>query len=237
MFNTIKVNYTHTNSAYKANKMLAKIAAYDEFAWDLEVASKYSDTELELYKEVIGNTDYLKSDRIIAQSRLNATALDHPSHCYVTHCSIAVSESEGYVFILDNQAIHSLVFNFLVTTKQLQILHNSSFDFKHLYYHTGKFPINYEDTALLVKCLTNHVDTWKAGTKLKDLAGHWYGDWGLSSDNFTLDQMYEESMLKYSATDSCATLKLWSYCNDKCDEIDKEIIIEFNKNDPPPDWM
>lgn len=178
-------------------------------------------------------------DRIKAKGILNATALDHCSHTTVTHCSIAISESEAYVFILDNDRIRDLVFNFLVTTEQVQILHNASFDFRHLYYYTKKFPKNYEDTALLTKTLVNHVETWRAGTKLKDLAGHWYGDWALSSDSFVLEQMYEPTMLKYSATDSCATYKLHQFVNEQCDRIDAELLREYRVSSLliEPKWM
>ena len=30
-----------------------------------------------------------------------------------------------------------------------------------------------------------------------------------NADNFTLDEMYDENMIKYSATDACATYKLY----------------------------
>lgn len=53
----------------------------------------------------------------------------------------------------------------------------------------------------------------KANTGLKDLAGRWYGAWAISSDNFTLDQMYEEHVLEYAAIDACSCLKLWQELN------------------------
>ena len=36
-----------------------------------------------------------------------------------------------------------------------------------------------------------------------------YGAWAIAKDNFTLDEMYDENMIKYSATDACATYKLY----------------------------
>lgn len=102
---------------------------------------------------------------------------------------------------------------FRVSTTQQQIWHNASFDFRHLYYHTGKMPLNYEDTQLLAKTILNHVEVHKAQTGLKQLAGHKYGAWGLSEDNFTLEHMYDERMLLYAATDSCATYWLWESIN------------------------
>lgn len=226
MFDTIKVQYESTNRPLQANRFLSIISQYPIIAWDLEVATKYSDEELEHYKEVLADESSLKADKIFAQAATNATALNHPAHCKVTHCSIAISESEGYVFILDNPQITNLVFRYLVTSPQTQILHNASYDFKHLYYRTGKFPDSYQDTQILAKTLLNHTDPMQAKTGLKQLAGQWYGDWAISVDDFCLSQMYEPHVLKYAAIDSCATFKLWHFINEQCDEIDQEILEE-----------
>lgn len=98
-----------------------------------------------------------------------------------------------------------------------------SYDFRHLYYHTGKFPINYEDSQILAKTLINHVDTFKARTGLKELQGHKYSAWGISSDNFTLAQMNEPHVLHYAAIDAAATYDLWQYLQSQCDDIDATI--------------
>ena len=93
------------------------------------------------------------------------------------------------------------------------LLNTPSYDFKQIYYYTHKFPKNYEDTQIFAKTIINHVETYKAKTGLKELAGHWYGDWAISADNFTTSQMYEEHVLRYAATDACATFRLWQSIN------------------------
>lgn len=143
------------------------------------------------------------------KAKLAATALDHPEHCVVTHCSMAVSENHGYVFIINSKQMLTRLFTFLVTTKAKQVLHNATFDFKYVYYYTQRFPQNYEDTAVLAKCILNHVNTNLATVGLKELAGKWYGSWAVSPDSFDLSQQYDEKLLLYSATDACATWKLW----------------------------
>ncbi|MGD8306179.1 MAG: hypothetical protein PVF17_05965, partial [Ignavibacteria bacterium] len=137
----------------------------------------------------------------------------HPSHTVLTHCSIAISDNEAYVFILDNKKITNRVLNFLINTPIRQVWHNASYDFRQIQYRTGKFPILYEDTQIYAKTILNHVETWKANTGLKELAGHKYGAWGISVDNFTKEQMYEEHVLKYAATDACATYWLYNSIN------------------------
>jgi DNA polymerase I-like protein with 3'-5' exonuclease and polymerase domains len=224
MFDTTQVYYESTNDPNEASTFIRNLEQFPDIAWDFEVAVKYTPDELAHFKAVMEDLSSTKLDYITARAKINATALDHPSHCTLTHCSIAVNESEAYVFILDNPDITSEVLTYLTTTEQMQILHNASFDFKHLYYYTGKFPANYEDTQILAKTLLNHTNPLQARTGLKELAGQWYGEWGISADNFTVSQMYDPKVLKYAATDACATFKLWEYTNQQCDLIDKELI-------------
>lgn len=231
MFDSIQVSYKSTNRAYEANKFLNEIRKYEILGCDLEAASIYTPEQLEECEEVLKDDSWSKADKIRAQSILNSSALSHPSHVVLTHGIIAVSESESYVFILDNDQITRLFMNFLVETEQIQVWHRASFDFKHVFYHTGKFPKNYEDTQILAKTLLNHVVVFKAKTGLKSLAGQWYGDWGISEDNFDISMMYDPKMLKYAGTDGCATLKLWHFINEQCDQIDEAIKEEIYGTD------
>lgn len=209
---TINVTYKSTRNAFKASQFIDEIKSHPIFAVDFEVATKYTAAERQSMQDELDSSPS-KMRRIQLESALAATALDHPSHCTLTHCTISTNDHESYVFILDNRSITNLVLNFLVTTPIKQVLHNASFDFKHIYYHTSKFPLDYEDTQILAKTLVNHVDTYKANTGLKDLAGKWYGSWAIDSGLFDLSQMYEPKVLHYAAIDSAATFKLWTELN------------------------
>jgi hypothetical protein len=223
MLNSTQVEYYHTTDPSFAASVIEEIKQYPTIAADFEVAIKYTPQELEHYKQVLADLASTKHAIIDAKSRLKATALDHPSHCTLTHCSVAISDHQAFVFVLDNPTITSLVLDFLTSTEQTQIWHNLSFDARHIVYHTGKFPKNYEDTQILAKTLLNHTNPLQAKTGLKELAGMWYGDWGISSDNFTREQMYQEHVIRYAAIDACATFKLWTHIQEQCDSIDKEI--------------
>jgi hypothetical protein len=227
MEQAIKVSYKSTNSAYKANQFLQEIAQHDLFAADFEAAVRYTKSELESFRKALEDDSLSKRQRAYYESRLSATALGHPFHVTLTHCSIAINDHEGYVFILDNPKITARILQFLITTPIKQLWHNASFDFKHIFYRTGKMPLNYEDTQIYAKTILNHVEVHKAGTGLKQLAGKWYGAWGISEDLFTLDQMYDEKMLLYAATDACATFKLYNSINDYVTSQESE-----NENDP-----
>ena len=82
-------------------------------------------------------------------------------------------------------------------------------------------PLNYEDTALRAKCILNHVETHQAKVGLKQLAGARYGAWAISPDHFTVDQMYDEKILLYAATDAAATYWLYQSINRYIDQESK----------------
>lgn len=212
MDHIIKVSYKSTKSAYTANQHLAEISQYPIIACDFEVATKYTPAERAAMQAEL-DAGPTKRRRIQLESTLAATALDHPSHCTIAHCSIAISNNESYVFILDNKRITDRILTFLTTTTQKQVWHNASYDFRHIYHHTGKFPLDYEDTAIFAKTILNHTDTQQALVGLKQLAGARYGAWGISVDNFDLAHMYDEHVLHYAAIDSCATYYVWESLN------------------------
>lgn len=229
MLNTIQVSYQSTRNAYTANQYLSTISQFDTIAWDFEVAVRYTPEQiLEWKAHLESNPELPKLERMQLLAQINASALGHPYHCTITHCSIATSESEAFVFVLDNKQITNRVLNYLINSNQLQVLHNASYDFRHLMYHTNRIPSRFEDTQVFAKTLINHVEVHQANTKLKHLASRWYGgDWSLSADDFTLSRMYDEDMIRYAATDACATYKLWTYLNEQVNQLD---------NQPPIDW-
>lgn len=209
---SIEVTYKHTNDAVVAQKWINDLP--DLIAADLETAIRYSEEEVKQAKEDAANEKLPKADRIAATAIANATPLNHPYHCTITHCSIATSEKDALVFVIDNQEIADVVFDYLITTDAVQVWHNYSYDGRFIKYYGGGYPKNLQDTQILAKTLLNNVEVFKARTGLKDLAGGWYGDWGIDSDHFTLDQQHNEKVIKYAAIDACATYKLWGYLNE-----------------------
>lgn len=207
----IDVTYKATSEASEAAVWLRELP--DLFAADFEAAVKYSAEHIEEAKKLMVDTSLPRIEMVKHQAIANSSALGHPSHVTITHCSIAASESEGLVFIIDNQAIADVVLDFLTSTKKTQIWHNYCYDGRLLRYYQRKDAINVEDTQILAKTLVNHVEVFKAKTSLKELAGAWYGDWAISVDNFTVAQQHEPHVLKYAAIDACATFKLWGYLN------------------------
>ena len=205
----MKVNYKYTSNAYQASLWLNELP--DTIACDFEVAPIYTENEVDMAKFRLANFSTLSWKKRIEQEKIvMANGLSHVSQTMPTHLSIAYSDNESIVIILNNEHIRQYVCNWLVTTDKKQIWHNCSYDFTHIKKYTGKIPKNFEDTMLWVKCLTNHVETYKARTGLKELEGKIYGAWGLASDNFQLCNMYNEKFLSYAATDSCACYHLYN---------------------------
>ena len=206
---SIQVNYQSTTDANTAKQWLKTLP--DLIAVDFETAVRYTENEIEEAKRRMIDKSLPKKERIKNQAIAKATALGHPYHCTITHCNIAWSEKDAYVFIIDAKEIADVILNFLITTPIKQIWHNYGYDGRFMRYYADADPLDIEDTQILAKTLLNHVETFKAKTGLKDLMGAWYGDWGISSDNFTVAQQHDPKVIKYSAIDAAATFKLWQY--------------------------
>jgi hypothetical protein len=218
---SIVVTYESTNDASTAKQWLNALP--DLIAVDFETAIRYTAEEIQKAKEQMVNLALPKRERITYQAIAKATALGHPYHCTITHCNVAWTEDQAYVFIIDNAEIAKVVLDFLTTTIRKQIWHNYCYDGRFMQYYADADPINIEDTQILAKTLLNHVETFKAKTGLKDLMGTWYGDWGISADNFTIEQQHDPEVIKYSAIDAAATFKLWQYLQDFIKENAEEV--------------
>lgn len=203
----IVVNYEWTTSYSLAAEWLEALP--DLFAADFEVASKYTKREKEVFKYRLDHRKLSDEEYRLNLQALMSDGLSYPELTVVTHLSVGWSDRDSKVIVCNNDAIRELVFNFLVTTNKTQIWHNASFDFKHIFFNTNKIPKNYIDTQLLAKCILNDADSLRDRTGLKELMAYAYGDWGISKENFTLEEMYDESMIRYAATDSPATYKLY----------------------------
>ena len=207
MDSPIVVNYEYTNNLYKAKQWLNNLP--DLFAADFEVASKFTKKQKEVLKLRLENCYNNEKQRILLQ-QITSDGLSHPSLTVITHLSVGWTDRDSYVIVCDTEQIRELILNFLITTNKLQLWHNSIFDFKHIKYHTNVIPLNYLDTQLLARSILNDADSFKDRTGLKELMSYAYGEWALSKDDFTLEEMWNPNMIKYAATDSPACFKLYS---------------------------
>ena len=212
----IVVSYEYTNNLYKAKNWLDSLP--DPFAADFEVASKFTAKDKAMIKYRLDNFNLSNEERRIYTQQYYSDGLSHPSLTVITHLSVSLSDHEAYVIVCDNDRIRDLVYNFLITTLKKQIWHNAPFDFKRIRYRTGKIPLNFEDTMLLAKCLLNNCNSFLDRVSLKELMAYLFGDWAIAKEEFTLEEMWKETTLRYAATDSCATIRLY---NDILEDLKK----------------
>lgn len=203
----IKVNYEWTDKYDTAYDWLCELP--ELFAADFEVAAKFDVQSKQVFKYRLDHRKLTDEEYRINLQALLADGLSYPSLTQVTHLSVAWSDRDSRVIVCSGASVRNLVFDFLTTTTKTQLWHNASFDFKHIYFNTNKFPKNYIDTQLFAKCILNDADSFKDRTGLKDLMAYAYGDWAISKENFTLEEMYDENMIRYAATDTPATFRLY----------------------------
>lgn len=175
-------------------------------AFDFETASKYNKAERTLALDNLTNNN----DNIELYKQAYITGLSYPSETVLTHLGFSNNEQLGYVIILNNDKVKNTVLDFLVNTDILQIWHNAVFDFRHIYYHTNKFPKHYIDTRLFIKTKKNNVNHFLGTTSLKLLMRKHYGEWEKERTEFEIENIYDERLINYTATDVCATYKLYN---------------------------
>jgi hypothetical protein len=202
MFNlTEEVRYSVYNNIYVIKRVLREIAQTKPIiALDFETIPKYTKEDKDQMSLLFdSNKD------ISLLPKINSNGLSHPSLIDISHLSVAWSKNDAVVIICDTEEIRHTIFDWLITIDNLQIWSNFSYDGKIIYHYTNKFPKRYEDVQLIHKARVNHCEPHKALVGLKESMGHMYGDWGIDKTEFTIEHMYTDKMLKYSATDSCAT--------------------------------
>lgn len=191
--------YDYTDDVNIANQWLSELT--ETTAFDFEVASKYNKTNRKEAVKSLSSIDEYK----IAYT----TGLSYPSMTKLTHLGFSNKEDYGRVIILKNDEITKVVLDYLVNTDIKQIWHNATFDFRHILYYTNKLPKNYEDTRLIVKSKKNNVDQFLGSTSLKLLMKKYYGEWEKERVDFEIENMYDNTLIKYTAIDVCATYKLY----------------------------
>lgn len=207
--NHLEVTFSYTGNVEEAKKLLDSIPT-DTVACDFEAASKLSPARRTYLEKRLNLPALSVSYKNKLLQQLNADGLSHPSLVDITHFGIAWSETEAIVLVTNSREMREFVYDWIVTTTKKQVWHNAGFDFKHIYYHTNKFPKDFEDSQQLAKVLLNDADNFKSQTGLKKLMGYAYTPkWKDLADGFAPVDPFDPDFLLYAAIDPCATWKLW----------------------------
>lgn len=215
-----EVSWTLYTSTYAIRNTLPKVlASRNLLSFDTETRSVY---DKETRKEA---ADYLKEgnvkDWLYKQARVVAasTGLSFPSIVKTTHFVFGESKDTSHVIVCDSDEKEMLVWKLVAEYEGMLLVHNSLFDLKIMYQRVGCLPKNYIDTALMVKCMINHVNIWKAKTSLKELMGEYYNPkWSLMND-YEPESLKNENFIEYAATDGAATFYLWEIIQEEIKDI------------------
>jgi hypothetical protein len=206
----IKVDYDLYASSYTIRNKLPKLLeSFKLLSFDTETRSVYNQ---ELRKEATG---YLKtvntSDTLYKHARLVAASsgLSYPSITRTTHFVFGESKSKSHVVICNTPELEMFVWQLISKYEGKLLVHNSLFDLKIMFHRMGLVPPDFDDTALIVKCLINHVNIWKCKTGLKELMGQYYSPkWTLMND-YEPANFRDPAFLEYAAIDGASTYYLW----------------------------
>lgn len=218
----IKVKTKVYSSRWHINKVLNELKDREFLGFDTETRGVYSKAERAKAVEFLKQNDIPLENKRIALQVAENNGLSFPSLVEVTHFVFGLSEDESIVIICDNPALEIFIWRWIASYKGLLLIHNTLYDLKIMFHRLKRFPVNYEDTQLLAKCLTNNVEVWKSKVGLKELMGTYYDpSWALI-DGYEPDNLKDPKFIKYSGIDGAAVIKLWNDMKDFMEDMVNE---------------
>jgi hypothetical protein len=205
----INVKYSVYASDYTIRKNLPKILASNSvLSFDTETRSVYNKQlreEATEYLKTVNTSDILYKQALMVSA---SSGLSFPSITRTTHFIFGESRYKSYVIVCTTPEIEMFIWKLIAEYDGKIIVHNGLFDLKIMYERVKRFPKNFEDTSLMVKCLINHVNIWKAKVGLKELMGSYYpARWALM-DEYEPEDLKNPKFIEYAAIDGAATYYL-----------------------------
>lgn len=209
----INLDFSVYATDFHINKALQRLSFTPVLSFDTETAGVYSKEERKEAEQLLKG-DLTVEERQLALLVSANSGLSFPSLVNVTHFIFGTSESHSVILICDNPKTEYRIWKWVADYNGLLLIHNTLFDLKLMYNRIGKFPKNYEDTALLAKVLINNSDTWKSKVGLKELMADDYDPSWTFIDEYEPKNLKDPKFLKYAAIDGAATFKLWTDMQD-----------------------
>lgn len=218
MNNLIKVTYDVFTKKSDIQGYLKNLNRKPLLAFDTETRSIYTAEDRAEAKELL-KTNSAGSYKELAAVVAESSGLSYPEIIKTTHFMFSESESHSTILVVDDVDLELCIWYSLANYKGKLLVHNAPFDLKILYQRTGKLVKDFEDTQVMAKTLTNHVDIWKSKVGLKDLMASYYPpEWGMM-DDYEPEDLLDPKFLLYAATDSAATFKLYHMALGYFDEL------------------
>ena len=206
----IKVDFSVYATRYHIDKAIQRLFQLPVMSFDVETSGVYSKKERAEALRLLKNEDLPLDQRRLSLQVSTNSGLSFPSLVSVTHFVFGEAEDRSTIFVCDNPGLEYHIWTQLKRYQGLMLIHNTLFDLKIMYHRVKALPQNYEDTALIVKTLTNHVDTWKSKVGLKELMGVYYDPKWALMDEYEPAFLKEPAFLSYASIDGAATFKLWN---------------------------
>ena len=206
----ITVDHTVYSSEYSIRKYLPELLKRCPIlAFDVECRSVYNKEERDEAKAYLkGSTPadpYYRQARVVAES----SGLSYPTITKTTHFIFAESKEKVYTIICRTAEMEILIWDLVVNYLGIYLVHNALFDLKICYERTGRLPVNYIDTSLMVKTMINHVDIWKAKVGLKELVGEYYPPSWVMHNDYEPEDYKNPAFIKYCGYDGSGTFLLY----------------------------
>jgi len=205
----ITVNYKTVSTKFHIEKCLKNLQEYKVLSFDTETRGLYTEEEKKEAIKFLKENNEPSGVKKIALQVANNSGLSFPSLIKVTHFVFGVSENKSFIIICEDPKLEIRIWEWVSNYKGKLLVHNSTYDLKIMYNRVKKFPNNFDDTAMMAKCLINNVDIWKAKVGLKELMGSKYDPSWLLMNDYTPKNLKDPKFIKYAAIDGAATYKLW----------------------------
>jgi hypothetical protein len=206
----IKVEYEVHSTMWHIKKCLQELQNVPMLSFDTETRGVYTPVERYEAKEYLKKENIPVNEKTLALQVANNSGLSFPTLVNVTHFVFGLTDHSSIVIICDRPQLEKIIWNWIAQYPGKMLVHNTLYDLKIMYSRVGKLPKDYEDTALLAKCMTNNSATWKAKVGLKDLMASYYDPKWALMDDYEPINLKDPGFLMYAAIDGAATVKLWN---------------------------
>ena len=220
----INVDYDLYVSNYSVRNKLPKLLERCSLlSFDTETRSVYDKNlreEASQYLKDVDTSDlYYKQAMVVTSS----SGLSYPSITRTTHFVFGESRCKSHVVVCNTPELELFVWKLVAKYEGKLLVHNSLFDLKIMYQRVGSLPKDFEDTALLVKCLINHVNIWKAKTGLKELMGSYYSPKWTMMNDYEPEDFKNKDFIVYTAIDGASTFYLWELIKEELESGDSNL--------------
>ena len=213
----LKVTHEVWMTKYSILQNLPKLLKdHGLLSFDIETRSVYDQQARKQAKDYIATNPPKDETYREAMLANESSGLSCPAIIKTTHFIFGVTNTHSIIVICKDSELENMIWKLVSKYQGTLLVHNSLFDLKVMDFRGYGYPKNVIDTALLAKCLVNHVDTYKAKVGLKILVGDLYKpSWALY-DEYEVDNYTDPKFIEYCAIDGAATIKLWELLQIEC---------------------